>query len=176
MPRNPLPGNLMLKPSFPALEGETFSLPPAAKPSPLQPPPPPSSPTAEDECPKPCCYVPKSRAPSHPKHLLLQSPGPTCSRAGDKHALVPACNKSLARQDISGVVMLPQATSPSSFAAVHGAEVFLPPHSPAQRQSSPAVKVVPQGNASSKNNILPLAIPVRQCVCSQPDLESKGAC
>lgn len=41
MPRNPLPGNLMLKPSFPALEGETFSLPPAAKPSPLQPPPPP---------------------------------------------------------------------------------------------------------------------------------------
>ena len=175
MPRNPLPGNLMLKPSFPACEGDTLSLPPAAKPSPLRPPS--SSPTAEDECPKPCCHVPKSWAPSHPKHLLLQSPGPTCSHAGDKHALVPACNKSLASQDISGVVMLPQATSPSSFAAVHGAEDFLPPHSPAQRGSSPAFEVAPLLEyASSKKNILPLAIPIRQCVCSQPDLESKGAC
>ena len=34
--------------------------------------------------------------------------------------MVPACNKTLASQDDSGVVTLPQATSPSSFAAVQG--------------------------------------------------------
>lgn len=144
MPRNPLPGNMMLKPSFPACEGDTLSrlLPnlPLCNPSS-------SSPSAEDEHPKPSCDVPKSWAPSHPKHLLLQSPSPTCSHAGDKHALVPACNKSLASQDVSAVVTLPQASSPSSFAAVCGAEDFLPLHSPAQRGSSPAGEVAPLGNA-----------------------------
>lgn len=126
MPRNPLPGNLMLKPSFPACEGANLSLPSAAKPSPLQPPS--SSPAAEDERPKPSCYVPKSWAPSHLKHLLLQSPGPTCSLAGDKHALVPACNKNLASQDVSGAVTLPQATSPSAAASGYGTVSFLSPH------------------------------------------------
>lgn len=126
MPRNPLPGNLMLKPSFPACEGENLSLPSAAKPSPLQPPS--LSPAAEDERPKPSCYVPKSWAPSHLKHLLLQSPGPTCSLAGDKHASVLACNKTLASQDVSGAVTLPQATSPSASASGHGVDSLISPH------------------------------------------------
>lgn len=32
------------------------------------------------------------------------------------------------------------------------------------------------GYSSSKNNVLPLGIPMRQCVCSQPDMKSKGVC
>ena len=95
---------------------------PDAKASPLQLPPP----TAEGKYPKLSCYVPKSRASSHPNHLLLQSPGPTCSHAGDKHVLVPACNKSLASQDVSSGVLLPQATSTSTFVAVHGASTSQP--------------------------------------------------
>lgn len=93
-----------------------------------------SSGTDEDKHPKHSSCVPNCLSPSYPKHLFLQSPGPACSLAGDKHVLVPASNKSLASQSISCFVTLPQVISPSSFAAAHGAEDFLPPHSHAQRR------------------------------------------
>lgn len=98
-PQKPLPGNLMLEASFPALgRRRNLSLSPAARPS-LAPPPPLG---AEDKRPTLFCFVPKSWAPSHPKHLPLESPAPACSRAEDKHTSVPAPNKCLASQDISG--------------------------------------------------------------------------
>lgn len=107
-PQKALPGNLMLEASFPALERRNFSLPLAARPSPLNPlAPPPLG--AEDKHPKLSCSVPKSWAPSHPKHLPLESPGPVCSRAGDKHTSVPAPNKCLPSQDMSGGCHKPPA-------------------------------------------------------------------
>lgn len=83
-----------------------------------------------------------------------------------------ACNKSLASQDTSGVVMLPQATSLSSSAAIHRAKLPFTSQ-PCSKRDSEFLPWAMLGYSSSKN-MLPLTVPVRPCVCSQPDLESNG--
>lgn len=125
MPRNLLPSNLMLKPSFPACKGASVSC--------LLP----NFPLCKSPHPLPQLRMSAQNPPAMCQRLgLPPTQSICCYRAqvllvlmlGDKHALVPACNKSLASQDISGVVTLPQATSPKSLATVHGAEDFFPLH------------------------------------------------